>query len=120
LPITAIFRAPGLYPVDVLRAAEVLLVFRLSQPPALACLLARRAAGWLGTIFLLGNRCGDRRETASGNPGIDVVGSFSPNRVLLTRIMPNRSGMHSPTDFHRQQGDYQCRHGIVNATTSHS
>jgi hypothetical protein len=28
--------------------------------------------------------------------------------------MPNRSGMHSLTDFHRQQGDYQCRHGIVN------
>jgi hypothetical protein len=33
--------------------------------------------------------------------------------------MPNRSGMHSLTDFHRQQGDYQRRHGIVNATMSY-
>jgi len=35
-----------------------------------------------------GHGCADRRKTAPGSTGIDVVLFFSQGRVLLTRIMP--------------------------------
>jgi len=45
-------RAPRLHAIHVLFAAEVLVVFRLSQPASLARMLACRPALGLGTVFL--------------------------------------------------------------------
>jgi hypothetical protein len=47
-----VLRAPRLHAIHVLFAAEVLVVFGLSQPPSLARLLARRPTLGLGTVFL--------------------------------------------------------------------
>ena len=65
-------------------------------------------------------RCGDRNETASGNIGSDVVGLFSPDRVLLTHIMPSRPPVHLLNEYHRQRGDHHCHNGIVITTSQYS
>jgi len=83
-----VLRAPRLHAVHVLLAAEVPLVFRLSQPTSLARLLARNPACGFGTVFLA-----------------VAQARIAPKQLLATQASTSSRFYHGARGFQVQMGD---------------
>jgi hypothetical protein len=102
----------------MLLAAEVLVVFGLSQPSPLARLLARRPTYGLGAVFLpaANSRVAAKQllatqaSTSSGlGHGARVL--LDPNHAQKCSLTRRRESLCG--DSHRRFHDHRCRHGIV-------